>query len=62
MTLPDKLRVINGKVFMANGDDPTEYLKEWANRTGVTATTPINIMPTRVIDDLLWEQHLMRVA
>jgi hypothetical protein len=42
--LPDKLRLIDGELVCADGSDLKAYLKAWAERTNVTADTPINIM------------------
>lgn len=40
----DVLRLVDGKLVLKDGSDPTDYLKAWANEAGVSSDTPINVM------------------
>ena len=40
----DVLRLVDGKLVLKDGSDPTDYLKAWANEAGVSSDTPINLL------------------
>ena len=44
MTIPNRLRLKDGKLVLDDGSDPTEYLKAWAERYGITEDTPVNVV------------------
>lgn len=44
MYIPTRLRIVEGRVVLDDGSDPTEYLKAFALRAGVSATTPICVV------------------
>lgn len=44
MTTPNKLRLAQGRITLADGADPTEYLRQWAADAGVTADEPVCVL------------------
>lgn len=43
--LPDRLRLVDGELVLADGGDVREYLRAYAARAGVTAADPVNVLP-----------------
>ena len=41
MELPNKLRLIDGELVLADGGDVREYLREFAKKAGVDENTPV---------------------
>lgn len=45
MSLPNKLRIKDGVLFLADGGDVTTYLKKWEKKHKLTPKTPLTMMP-----------------
>lgn len=59
---PNKLRLVNGKVELADGADATAYLVAFAERLKVTPDTPVCLITQADLDDLLAHRHLALAA
>ena len=43
-TLPDKLRLVDGVLVLADGGDVREYLREFARNAHIDSATPVVLM------------------
>lgn len=44
MTLPNRLRLVDGELVMADGSDVREYLREFARRNCIDGNTPMTLV------------------
>lgn len=55
--IPDKLRIRDGELVMADGSDVREYLRAFAKRQGITESTPISLLSRNILLDLIPEAN-----
>lgn len=59
---PNKLRLVDGQLALAEGGSPAEYLRGFAERMKVTPDTPVCLITKAELDDLLFHRQLMLAA
>lgn len=55
--IPDRLRIVDGELVMADGSDVREYLRAFAKRQGITENTPVSLMSRNIVLDLIPEAN-----
>lgn len=56
MKLPNKLRIKNGTLFCADGQDVAEYLNNWVVEVGIDENTPLSLLVRQDVVELFDEK------
>lgn len=62
MTTPNRPRLVEGKLQLEDGGDPTEYLKDFAQKCGITPETPMTLTRRDCYLDLRYQAALCAIG
>lgn len=59
---PDVLRIVDGRIVLPDGGDPTEYLRGWQKAAQVKDGMPINVLAHEFTKKLIFHYSLVSAA
>lgn len=66
MQIPTRLRIVEGRVVLDDGSDPTQYLKDFALKCGVSADEPVCVMKSSAAQSMysayVWREDQYALA
>jgi len=59
---PDFLRIVDGRIVLPDGGDPTEYLRGWQKAAQVKDGTSVNALAHEFAKNLIFHYNLVSAA